>query len=46
MKDRKRRTYETQRFRCLACRQFTYFGSWGMCQKCVEEVFASEDFGG
>ncbi len=46
MKNRKRRTYETQKFRCLGCKQLVYFGSWGMCQKCVEETFKSEDFGG
>jgi len=41
-----KRTYTTQRFKCLSCKMYSYFGSWGMCQHCVESIFSREDCGG
>jgi len=41
-----KRTYETQKFRCLSCKRLVYFGAFGMCQPCLEDSNPRESNGG
>lgn len=40
------RTYETIKYRCLGCKQFTTFGGNGLCAKCLDDCGVGDHNGG
>ncbi len=44
--NKRTKTYDTVKFRCLGCRRFATFGASGLCQMCLEDTCSRESNGG